>query len=165
MNGLGVTTLRLGTYWQLNCCGDKKGSVTVRALQLNSCLYRQLFFFRYRIDFTGTACICALLLRIRKDRLKKRHWVHPVVSKRLLDGQFLKLYEDLRKCQGKFFSYCRISIESFDKLLVLVGPRITYENTRLRLSVPPQERLVVREYFAKYFTSPQGSVPWQCGKM
>jgi len=34
-----------------------------------------------------------------------------------------------------------MSIESFDKLLVFVGPRITYENTRLRLSVPPQERL------------------------
>jgi len=28
-----------------------------------------------------------------------------------------------------------MSIESYDKLLVLVGPRITYENTRLRLSV------------------------------
>jgi len=24
---------------------------------------------------------------------------------------------------------------------------------------------VIREYFAKYFTSPQGSVPWQHGKM
>jgi hypothetical protein len=47
-----------------------------------------------------------------------------------------------------------MSIESFDKLLVLVGLRNTYENTRLRLSVPPQRRLAVREYFAKYFTSP-----------
>ena len=137
----------------------------MRALQLNSCLYRQLVFFHYRMDFTETACICALLLRIRKDRRKKRHWVHPVVSKKLLDGQFLKLYEDLRNCQGKFFGYFRMSIESFDKLLVFVGPRITYENTRLRLSVPPQERLVVREYFSKYFTSPQGSVPWQYSQM
>ena len=25
--------------------------------------------------------------------------------------------------------------------------------------------IAVREYFAKYFTSPQGSVPWQCGEM
>ena len=25
--------------------------------------------------------------------------------------------------------------------------------------------IAVREYFAKYFTSPQGSVPWQYGKM
>jgi hypothetical protein len=38
-----------------------------------------------------------------------------------------------------------MSIESFDKVLVLVGPRITYENTRLHLSVPPQERLAVTQ--------------------
>jgi hypothetical protein len=58
-----------------------------------------------------------------------------------------------------------MSIESFDELLVLVEPQITYENIRLRLSVPPQKRLAVRVYFAKYFTSPQGSLPWQFGKM
>jgi len=91
--------------------------------------------------FTETACVCALLLIIRKDRLKKRQWVSPVVSKRLLNGQFYKLYGDLRNCRGKFFNYFRMSIESFDKLLVLVGPRITYENTRLRLSVSPQESI------------------------
>jgi len=79
------------------------------------------------------------------------------------------MYEDLRNCRGKFFNYFRMSIESFDKLPVLVGPRITYENTRLCLSAPPQERPAVRkrvrEYFAKYFTSLLGSVPWQYGKM
>jgi len=36
-----------------------------------------------------------------------------------------------------------MGIESFDKLLVLVGPQITNENTRLRQSVPPQERLAI----------------------
>jgi hypothetical protein len=35
-----------------------------------------------------------------------------------------------------------MSMKSFDKLLVLVGPRITYENTQLQLSVPPQERFL-----------------------
>jgi hypothetical protein len=75
--------LRLGTHWQLNSCGDKKVAVTVRALQLNICSYRQLFFFHCRMTFTETACVCALLLRVRKDRRKKRPWVHPVVSKRL----------------------------------------------------------------------------------
>jgi hypothetical protein len=95
------------------------------------------FLFQYRMDFTETACVCALLLRIRRDRRKKRHWVHPVVSKRLLNGQFYKLYEDLRNSRGKFFSYFRTSIESFDKLLVLVGPRITYENTYENISGGP----------------------------
>jgi len=61
----------------------------------------------YRMDFRETACVrvCALLLRIRKDRRKKGHWVRPVVSKRLLNGQFYKLYEDLSNCRGKFFNY------------------------------------------------------------
>jgi len=84
--------------------------------------------------------MCALLLKIRKDRRKKRHWVYPVVSKRLLNGQFYKLYEDLRNCRGKYFSFFGMSFESFDKLLVLVGPRITYENTRLRLYVSARDK-------------------------
>jgi len=79
------------------------------------------------MDFTETACVCALLLRIRKDRRKKRHWVHPVVSKRLLNGQFYKLYKDLKEtAEKKIVSYFRMSIESFDKLLVLVGPLHLY---------------------------------------
>jgi hypothetical protein len=83
--------------------------------------------------------VCALLLRISKVQRKKRHGVYPIVSKRLLNRQFYKLYEHLRNCGGKIFNYFRKSIESFDKLLVLVRPRITYENIQLRLSVPPQE--------------------------
>ena len=82
-------------------------------------------FFRYRMDFTETACVCALLLRIRKEQRKKRHWVHPVVSKILLNGQFYKLYEHLSNSRGKFFNYFKVSIESFDKLLVLVVSRFT----------------------------------------
>ena len=74
-------TVRLGAHWQLNCCGDKTVAVNVRAMQRKSCLYWQLFFFQYRMDFTETACVCALLLRIRTDRRKKRHWVYPAVSK------------------------------------------------------------------------------------
>ncbi|GFG29651.1 hypothetical protein Cfor_10095, partial [Coptotermes formosanus] len=62
---------------------------------------------------------------IRKVQRKKRQWVHPILSNGLLNGQFYKLYEDLRNCGGKFFSYFRMSIESFDKLLGFVGPRIT----------------------------------------
>ena len=131
----------------------------VSALQLNICWYWQLLFFQYRMDFTETACVCALLLRIRKVHHKsdtgcttkatlgapqKRHWVHPIVSKGLLEGQFYIFYKDFKNCQGKFFTYFSMIVESFDKLLVLIGPRITYENSRLHLSVPPQERMAVK---------------------
>jgi hypothetical protein len=52
------------------------------------------------MDITETACVCALLLRIRKVQGKKRYWVYPIVSKRLLNGQFYKLYGCLRNCGG-----------------------------------------------------------------
>ena len=111
---------------------DTKASGALATEQL---LVPPNFSFQYRMDFTETAGVCAILLSIREDLRKKRHRVHPAVSERLLNGQFYKLYEDLRNCRGKFFSYFRMSVESFDKLLVLAGSRITYENTRLRLSV------------------------------
>jgi len=76
------------------------------------------------MDFTETACVCVLLVGIRKVQNKKAT-LGTVVSKRIFKGQLYKLYEDLRKRRGKFFSYFRMSIESFDKLLVLIGPRIT----------------------------------------
>ena len=49
--------------------------------------------------------VCALLYGIRKDRHKKRHWVHPVGSRRLLNGQLYKLYEDLTHC-GQVTQIC-----------------------------------------------------------
>ena len=57
--------VRPGAQWQLNCRGDKT-VVNVRALLRNSCLYWQLLSFQYRMDFTVTAYVYALLLRIRK---------------------------------------------------------------------------------------------------
>jgi hypothetical protein len=111
-------------HWQLKCCGDLTvaggGMVNMHSLQLNM----TPFVFQYRMDFTQTACVFALLLTIRKVRCRKQHWIQPIVSKRLLNGQFYKSYEYLRNRRGKFFSYFRMSTESFDKLLVLVGPRI-----------------------------------------
>jgi hypothetical protein len=39
----------------------------VRALATERLLVEATFFFQYRMGFTQTACVCALLLRIRKD--------------------------------------------------------------------------------------------------
>jgi hypothetical protein len=106
--------LRLSAHWQLNSCGDKIVAVNVRALATKKLLVLATFVFQYRLDCTERACVCALLLRIRTDRRRKRRWVHPVVGERLLNGQFYILHEDLRNYQGKFFIYFRMSIESFD---------------------------------------------------
>jgi hypothetical protein len=70
------------------------------------------------MDFRETARVYALPLRIRKLRSKMRHWLHGIFSKRLLNGQFYKLYENLRNYREKFFSYFRMSTKNLDKSLV-----------------------------------------------
>ena len=49
----------------------------------------------YKYGFVESLAVCALLLRTKVKR-RKRLWVHPLVSQKLLKGQFHKLYVDLR---------------------------------------------------------------------
>jgi hypothetical protein len=95
------------------------------------------------MDLEEVACICALELRRRRKRRKQKFWVHPITSQRLMKGFFYTLYEDLRRHPKKFFNYYRMSVNSFDELLLLLRPTITYRNTRWRDSIPPEERLSV----------------------
>jgi hypothetical protein len=76
------------------------------------------------MDVVEVACIYALEIS-RRRRLKniRRFWVHPLTTERLLKGQFHKIYENLRAHPNKFYNYYRMSVNSFDELLKLVGPR------------------------------------------
>lgn len=60
-----------------------------------------------------------------------------------MKGEFHKIYEDLRTYPEKFFNYCRMNIRTFDELLYLIAPSITYRNTHLRQSISCEERLLV----------------------
>jgi len=95
------------------------------------------------MDLLETAAVCALVLRIRKKKIRRRYWVHPIYSCRLLKGKFYTLYENLREHPIKFFSYFRMNISTFDELIRLVGPAVSYKNTNFRLCVPPEERIAI----------------------
>ncbi|PIO23178.1 hypothetical protein AB205_0203050, partial [Aquarana catesbeiana] len=73
----------------------------------------------------------------------RRYWVHPIVQNREERGQFRILYNDLRQHEEKFFNYSRMSVNSFDELLRLLGTRLENQNTTFRNSVEPAERLLV----------------------
>jgi len=66
-------------------------------------------------------------------------------SQRLLRGKFYSQYEDLRSHPQKYFfkRYFTKSRATFDKLIVLLGPSITLQDTGMRKAVPPEERLAV----------------------
>ena len=79
--------------------------------------------------------MCVALNAKRKE--KKEFWLHPATSQRFLKGKFYSLYEDLKAHPRKIFRYFRMSTATFDKLLVLFGPSLTFQDTRMR--VPPKE--------------------------
>lgn len=83
------------------------------------------------MDFIETAVITALILRKRKNNRQKRFWVHPIVSGRLTNGQFYKLFDSLSEHPDKFFQYFRMSNTSFDYLLSLVKKQIIHQDTRM----------------------------------
>lgn len=64
-------------------------------------------------------------------------------SERLLKGKFKLMFEDLRSYPEKFFGYFRMSVEAFDELVQILRPAITHQDTNMRLSIPPEERLAV----------------------
>ena len=96
--------------------------------------------FSYGMNRKNIAMVCALLLRKRNVKKRKKFWVHPVMSLRLLKRKFYFLYEDLKAQPQKVFRYFRVSSATFDKLLVLLGPSLTFQDTKMRKSVPPEER-------------------------
>jgi len=89
------------------------------------------------------ALMYALLLRTRNVKKRKNFLVHTITSQRLLRGKFYTLYEDLSAYPQMFFKYIILSSATFDKLLVLLGPSITFQDTRKRKSMPPEEMLAM----------------------
>ncbi|XP_075684243.1 uncharacterized protein LOC142652483 [Rhinoderma darwinii] len=76
-------------------------------------------------------------------RRRGRIWVHPLVAQRTSKGHFHTLYEELRSHPEKFRSFCRMSVATFDILLVQIRTGITYKDTNMRRCISPEERLLV----------------------
>ena len=93
-------------------------------------------------------CVAGLLLledveRNKKTSRKRRWWTHPTLSHRLSIGNFHTSFNNHRIYPEKFFQYYRMSVTSFDELLGLIGENIVKQDTIMRQSIHPAERLVI----------------------
>ncbi|CAJ0968057.1 unnamed protein product [Ranitomeya imitator] len=82
-----------------------------------------------------------------EPQMQKRLWVHPLLLLRGAYGHFSKLYNELRRYPVKFVAFCRLSILGFDKLLHVLRPYLLRQDTCMRLSISPEERLLVTSRF------------------
>ncbi|XP_056419239.1 uncharacterized protein LOC130360709 [Hyla sarda] len=58
-------------------------------------------------------------------------------------GVHSTLYAELWQHPDKFLRYLRMTINSFDELLLRIGDKIRRQDTHLRRSISPEERLIV----------------------
>jgi hypothetical protein len=94
---------------------------------------------------TMTLLLIKKKLDIKKRARKHRTlWTQPWISRRLRMGAYHALIHELRSTDVRgYTSFLRMDPESFDLLLQKLGPIIAKEDTKLRLSIPAEERLAV----------------------
>jgi hypothetical protein len=90
-----------------------------------------------------TALAALILLELLKNKVNRNVWVESVLSNRLTSGIFHSMFSAHRDNPHKFFSYYRMSVNSFDELLSIIRQRIKKQDTNMRKSITPAERLAV----------------------
>ena len=98
----------------------------------------------------ATTLALALFALVRRRRLRRklsregRQWVAPHVRERDGQGAFMHLVPGLREREEHVFkNFLRMPPVVFDWLLELVTPIIVKQDTRLRASISPAERLTI----------------------
>lgn len=74
---------------------------------------------------------------------RREFWVHPFNLDREPSQVFEKFYAKVRRFPQKFFTYYRMSINSFDELLGLIRMDITKQRTFFRNPICAELRLTV----------------------
>ena len=75
--------------------------------------------------------------------INRRWWIHSINRKRNALGEFHKLVSELREDEERHYQYFRMNMEKFDRLLALVRPYITFQDTKYRKCIKPRHRLAV----------------------
>ena len=98
----------------------------------------------FKLTSFGMNPLCLYLLeRRRRKRVRRKHWVHPMIVSRKEEGVMAVLYPQLRKDDKKFRDYARMSGLLFDRLLGMVFPRLRKKDTYFRPSIRPVTKLLV----------------------
>jgi hypothetical protein len=98
---------------------------------------------RNKMADTEEELLLLLLVYRRCWPLRRRTWVHEIIRKRQELGEFHRLVQELRLDQQRFLQYFRMTPETFDNLLHVVGPHIRKQTTNYRKPISPEQRLAI----------------------
>lgn len=91
--------------------------------------------------------LSVLLLRRKRRRLRaasRQIWCKPFLLRRSRQGTFHNLVQELNaEDPEQFRRYHRLDRDSFERVLNMIEPLITKEDTFMRTSIRPRERLSI----------------------
>lgn len=96
----------------------------------------------YEIE-TGFIIAVFLYLRLRKNVVQRRYWMHPINSTRFKTGHFYLKHPQIVKYPDKFFNYYRMSFESFNELNLKLKNTIVKTDTVMRAAIPLEEMVAL----------------------
>ena len=103
------------------------------------CCTRKMFVHRNRKH----SLLVLLYLRQKYKKHERQYWIHPVLAVRYLEGSFYTLFEKLKCRDSKFFNYFRMSVLTFEFLVMRLSDCIKGQDTAMKACVPPKEMLAV----------------------
>ena len=94
-------------------------------------------------DDAVAAAICCVVANVIKQKKKRKRslWTQPWISARCVHGAYHALMQELD--HKSFHNFLRMNNSSFELLLSKIAAQITRQDTNMRLSIPPEERLAV----------------------
>nr|CAH7722547.1 unnamed protein product [Callosobruchus chinensis] len=73
-----------------------------------------------------------LCRRIKRRKIKRKYWIHPINQSREYNETFHTLFQELRCDESKFFNFFRMSVASFDELHGKLISKIQRQNSKMR---------------------------------
>jgi len=84
-----------------------------------------------------------LLDEEERKTVNRTQWQRKWLQRREVMGAYHSVFMELAVEETlKFFEFIRMSYPKFLELVNLIGPSITRQNTHLRSTIPPNERVV-----------------------
>ena len=96
---------------------------------------------------TAASALVVLSIVMRKRRRKRRNrriWAREWILNRQRQGAFHQLRQEIRMLDtSSYQNFVRMDASTFEELLSLIAPTITYQDTVMRQAISPAERLAV----------------------
>ena len=95
--------------------------------------------------FAASSILLALALKKRKRHRRNRViWTRKWIQNRQSQGAFHQLLNELQQLDtSSYRNFVRMDAFTFEKLLCMVSPMITYQDTIMREAITPGERLAI----------------------